>query len=149
MPGLYANLRIANDPTNWRLSQTIGPEDLIQPGTAPFRATVIAPRAGTLLLSTRAAASVVLSGVGGGATPNGGPMVQQAFLYLPSPTGLTAKAPGFMYPLPADVDLDALESLITTAMSQGQPCTVQLDEGVIVLSGATLPFAVFFESAVG
>jgi hypothetical protein len=149
MPGFYANLRIAGDPTNWRLSQAIGPEDLTQPDNAPFRATVIAPRAGTLLLSSRAAASVVLSGVGGGATPNGGPMVPEAFLYLPSVTGLTAKAPANMYPLPAGTDLTALEGEITTAMSQGQPCTVQLDESVIVLNGATLPFAVFFGSAGG
>ena len=149
MPSLYASLRIAGDPTNWRLSQATGPEELTQPDNAPFRATVIAPRAGTLLLSSRAAASVVLSGVGGGATPNGGPIMPEAFLYLPSATGLTAKAPAFMYPLPDPADLATLEDSISTAMSQGQPCTVPLSEGVIVLNGATLPFVVIFGSAGG
>jgi hypothetical protein len=146
MPGLYAFLKIDDDPTSWTLSEPIAAAALTPSGNAPFRATIVEPRTGTLLLSSHAAASVVLSGVGG-ATPNGGGIIAQPFLYLPSVTGLTSKAPGSMYALPATTDLEALEIDITTAMTQSKPCTIELSDGIIVLNGATLPFVVFFEAA--
>jgi hypothetical protein len=34
-------------------------------------------------------------------------------------------------------------------MGEGQTCTVEYSDGVIVLNGATLPFAVLFEAAAG
>jgi hypothetical protein len=146
MPGLYLFLKIGNDPTTWKLSAPIDAAALASSGDAPFCATIVEPRTGTLLLSTRAAASVVLWGVGG-ATPNGGEFMAQPFLYLPSVTGLTATASGSMYELAAGTELTALAAQITTAMSESQPCTVQLSDGVIALNGATLPFVVLFEAA--
>jgi hypothetical protein len=148
MPGTYDFLKIGDDPTNWKLSEPIDAAALIPSGNAPFSATIVAPRTGTLLLSGRAAASVVLWGLGG-ATPNGGPFMVQPFLYLPSVTGLTSTAPGSMYALSGGTELQAVAAQITTAMSQGQPCTLQLSDGVAVLNGATLPFAVLFEAAAG
>jgi len=142
----YGFLKIGDDPTTWELSEPITATALAPSGNAPFCATIVEPRTGTLLLSSRAAASVALWGAGG-ATPNGGEFMAQPFLYLPSVTGLTATAPGSMYALPDGTDLEALAAQITTAMSQSQPCTVQLSDGVIVLNGATLPFAVLFEAA--
>lgn len=148
MPDVYALLKIGDDPTTWKLSEPIAATALAPSSNAPFCATVVEPRTGTLLLSSRAAASVALWGVGG-ATPNGGEFMAQPFLYLPSVTGLTATAPGSMYELPAGTGLPALAVQITTAMSHSQPCTIQMSDGVIVLNGATLPFAVLFEAAAG
>jgi hypothetical protein len=148
MPGTYDFLKIDDDPTNWKLSEQIDAEALTSSGNAPFQATIVAPRTGTLLLSGRAAASAVLWGVGG-ATPNGGDFMAAPFLYLPSKTGLTATASGSMYALPAGTDLNALAAQIAAAMSEGQTCTVEYSDGVIVLNGATLPFAVLFEAAAG
>jgi len=148
MPGTYRFLKIDADPTNWMLSEPIDAEALTPSGNAPFSATIVKPRTGTLLLSSRAAASVVLWGEGG-VTPNGGAFKEQAFLYLPAATGLTSTAPGSMYELPAGTDLDGLAAQIAAAMSQSEPCTVQYSDGVIALNGATLPFVVLFEAAAG
>lgn len=148
MPDVYDFLKIGDDPTTWQLSEPIAAAALAPSGSAPFCATIVEPRTGTLLLSSRAVASVVLSGVGG-ATPNGGPFMEEPFLYLPSVTGLTATAPGSIYALPTGTVLKTLAAEITTAMSQSQPCTIQLSNGVVVLNGASLPFAVLFEAAVG
>jgi hypothetical protein len=146
MPGTYDFLKINDDPTNWKLSEQIDAAALTSSGNAPFQATIVAPRTGILLLSGRAAASTVLSGVGG-ATPNGGEFTTQPFLYLPSATGLTSTAPESMYKLPPGTDLDALAAQIAAAMSEGQTYTVEYSEGDIVLNGATLPFVVLFEAA--
>jgi hypothetical protein len=146
MPGTYIFLKIDDDPTNWKLSEPIDPGALAPSGNVPFCATIVAPRTGTLLLSSRAAASVVLWGVGG-ATPNGGEFVAQPFLYLPSVTGLTSTATQSIYALRNGTNLAALAAQIGAAMSHSQPCTVQYSDGVIVLNGATLSFAVLFEAA--
>jgi len=145
VPATYRYLNIEGDPTFWLLSEPIAATALTASDT-PLRLAVTAPRAGTLLLSRRAAASVVLSGVGG-ATPNGGSILATPFLYLPSVTGLTSRSQASMHELSAATGLTALEADITAAMSAGQDCTVELTEGVIVLNGATLPFVAFFEAA--
>jgi hypothetical protein len=149
MTATYFFMRIDDDPTSWRLSHPIAAADLTSSGT-PFRATIDEPRTGTLLLASQAVASVVLAqGPLGasGATPNGGGVLAEPFLYLPSATGLTSKAPGYMYELPVHSGLTALAA-VTTAMSQGELCTVELTHGaVVVLNGASLRFAVFFDAA--
>jgi hypothetical protein len=147
MPGVYSFLRIDDDPTGWKVTQPIAPADLTSSST-PIRLTIAEPRTGALLLSSRAVASVVLatalSGVGG-ATPNGGNILAQPFMYLPSVTGLTSKAPSYMYALPIGSGLAALEE-VATAMAAGDTCTVDLADGAVVLNGATLRFAVFFDA---
>jgi hypothetical protein len=148
MPGTYRFLKIGDDPTNWLLSEPIAADALTPSGNAPFRATIVEPRTGTLLLSSRVAASVVLWGEGG-VTPNGGEFMTEPFLYLPSVTGLTSAETGSMYQLPAGANLGTVAAQIATAMTQSQPWPVDWSDGVIVLNGATLPFAVLFEAAAG
>jgi hypothetical protein len=157
MSGSYARLKIDDDPTAWRLDEPIAAAELTTSGNAPFRATIVQPRTGTLLLSTQAAASVVLSedisGPHTGVFPNGGDAHNEfpahPFLYLPSVTGLTSKASRSWYPLKVGTKLRELERDITTAMSQGQPCTVELTDSIIMLNGANLSFVVFFGAAEG
>ena len=84
----------------------------------------------------------VLSGVGG-ATPNGGNILPQPFMYLPSVTGLTSKAPSYMYALPRSGPGSAGGSRPRWPRAT---CTVDLANGAVVLNGATLRFAVFFDA---
>jgi hypothetical protein len=141
----YRNLQIEGDPTIWVLSEPIDAPALTV-SAEPFRAAISAPRAGTMLLSSRAAAGAVLTGVGG-VTPNGSGIVTPASMYLPSVTGLKLSSPG--YQLPAGTNLAALEGEITAAMSQSTFLTVECLDGVVVLNGATLPFVVLFPAVTG
>jgi hypothetical protein len=159
---MYQQLRIAGDPTTWVLSEPIEDTALTQ-ASAPFQAEIIAPLAGTLILSVRAAASVVLYNPPGGVIPSGatpggvkpsgvipsGASPLTPCLYLPTATGLSIESPG--YPLPVAPALPALASEITAAISQEKPCTVAFGVGsaggLLVLNGAALPFAVLFTAA--
>jgi hypothetical protein len=161
---MYQQLRIEGDPTTWVLGQPIEDTALTQ-SSAPFQAEIIAPLAGTLILSGRAAASVALYDPPGGVIPSGatpggvkpsgvipsGASPLTPCLYLPSAAGLSIESPG--YQLPVAPDLPTLASEITAAMSQEKPCTVAFgvgsDGGVLVLNGAALPFAVLFKAASG
>jgi hypothetical protein len=148
----YPYLQIGSDPTTWMLSEAIDAQALTS--RHPVEAPVVAGwngrlklgRNGTLILSSRAAGSVVLSGVGN-AIPSGGRLVSPAFLYLPSAAGLKQSTPG--YALPPDTDVAALQNEITTAMSRSEFCTVPSSHGALVLNGATLPFVVLFPGIAG
>jgi hypothetical protein len=135
----YTYLQIADDPTTWQLSEPAGASALTS--QQPFQAAVVAGRNGTLILSSRAAPSAVLSGVGN-AIPSGGQPGSPPYLYLPSSAGLKPTTPG--YELPEGADLAALQAEITTAMTQQTSCTVQTRDGVLLLNGATLAFVVLF-----
>jgi hypothetical protein len=135
----YPYLQIGNDPTTWKLSEPVSASALTS--QQPFQAAIAAGRSGTLILSSRAAASAVLSGVGN-AIPSGGGPVSPAFLYLPSATVVDPEKPG--YALPEGTDLAALQAEITAAMTQQTVCTVQSSDGVLLLNGATLSFVVLF-----
>jgi hypothetical protein len=148
----YLFLQIEGDPTIWKLSEPIDASAVMLPGQ-PFRATIVAPLPGALVLSCQAAVSVVLYSPldvpgGTGATPNGLKSPTTPFVYLPSVTGLPpASPPG--YPLSAGSDLAALEEDITAAMSQRTFYTVEFSDSTLVLNGATLPFVVLFPAATG
>lgn len=143
---MYNNLLIEGDPTIWVPSEPIDDVRLAQ-SDEPLKTAIVAPLAGTLLLSPRVAGSVVLFSQGPhGLIPSGfvpGPVTLGAsYLYLPSVTGLTLAAPG--YPLTPGTDLAELTGKITKAMSQGAFCTIAFDGGAVsgdlVLNGASLSF---------
>jgi hypothetical protein len=137
-------LRIEGDPTAWGL-RTIGAGD---PGWhgAPVVVEIIAPVAGTLILSPTRVGSFTLvpPPLGDGWMP--ALTLIGPHLYLPSATGLTAAAPG--YPLAAEYagNLTALQDNIVSAMrSPGSTLAVHLNvngSGVAVLNGPQLSFAV-------
>ncbi len=66
--------------------------------------------------------------------------LQSPTLYLPSAAGVSLESHG--YELPADADLDALVQSIMEAMSDGAVTQVDTKNGLVVLSGAALAFAV-------
>jgi hypothetical protein len=141
----YLFLHVEDDPTLWKLSEPIDAPTVILSGQ-PFRTTIVAPLPGTLVLSCRVAASVVLLSPldvpgGTGATPNGIAFPTAPFMYLPSAAGLKSP-PG--YQLPPGTDLAVLENNITAAMSQRTFYTVEFGDSVLVLNGGTLPFVVLF-----
>lgn len=143
----YPYLQIGSDPTAWLLSNPIDASALTS--QQPFQAAIVAAlngtltlgRSGTLILSGRAAASAVLSGIGN-AIPSGGHLVSPSFLYLPSATGLKPGTPG--YALPPETDPATLQNEITAAMSKKKFCTIPSSNGVLVLNGAALSFVVVF-----
>jgi hypothetical protein len=143
----YPYLQIEGDPTTWVLSEPIDASVLTS--QEPLQVAIVAAlhgtetlgRYGTLILSSRAAASAVLSG-SGNVIPSGGHQYSSAYLYLPSATGLRPDTPG--HALPPGTDPEALQSEITAAMSQSEFCTISSSNGVLVLNGATLPFIVLF-----
>ena len=140
-------LRIEGDPTSWTLTAAIDAGQVLTSG-APMAVPVSAPLAGRLLLSPRAAGSVVYLQVldDHGHIPSGDQLPQPC-LYVPSVTGPDphGSPPGY-YGLPPLVNLAALEAEITAAMSGGTVVTVDLggpaDDGVAVLNGAALSFVV-------
>jgi len=140
----YPYLVIEGDPTTWLLSKPIDASALTS--QQPFQTEIVAGRSGTLILSGRAAASAVLSGVGN-AIPSGAGLVSPPFLYLPSPAGVKPGTPG--HELPPATNLAALQADITAAMTKGTFCTVPSSNGVLVLNGAALPFVVLFPALTG
>ncbi|MGO9504019.1 MAG: hypothetical protein ACLPUO_21160 [Streptosporangiaceae bacterium] len=140
-------LVIQGDPTQWKLSEPIEASALTASGP-PLALAVVEPLAGTLLLSCRAAASVVLSNPGPhGAIPSGAIPLAMTVMYLPTAAGVSTESAGaaVWYPLDA-ADLTALEAEITAAMTQGTLASVGFisvgGSGVVVLNGARLPFVV-------
>jgi hypothetical protein len=136
----YNQLTIEGDPTTWVLAGWINESELQQSG-APFVAEIISPRAGTLLVSCRAVASVLLgaqSDPGGPIWTDDSPMAR-SWLYLPTDTGLTPNSRG--YALAANTNLGDLENDIRHAMTTGTFATIPLSVGTVSLNGATLPFA--------
>jgi hypothetical protein len=140
-------LRIAGDHASWILEdaqiETVA-QELSNTGR-PVTLEVIAPLAGRLVLSAKSAASVALLGPpeGAGWTP-GGAVLPRAHLYVPSGAGPTKAAPG--YTLAPSTDLGQLERDISAAMHHGAFLTVKIIEGIqdglLMLNGAVLPFAV-------
>jgi hypothetical protein len=139
-------LQIAWDPTIWVLTSPLDAQALTGSGD-PVLIPVSGPQAGAmLLLSSRAAATAVLTDIGG-ATPNGGGIMAPAFIYLPTAAGLTPGSPKCL--LPAGANLAAVQAKIAAAMSQGTSCTVECRDGAVVLNGATLPFVVLCPAPAG
>jgi hypothetical protein len=136
-------LRIEGDPTSWGLG-VVGPAD---PGwgDAPVEVAIIAPVAGTLVLSPARVGSFTLvpPPIGDGWMP--ALTLVAPHLYVPTATGLTAAAPGYAL-APPDDEIPALITKLIDAMSgPGNRVTVQISavgSGVVVLNGAQLPFAV-------
>ena len=140
-------LRIEGDPTSWTLTAAIDAGQVLTSG-APVTVPVSAPLAGRLLLSPRAAGSVVYLQVldDHGHIPSGDQLPQPC-LYVPSATGPDPhSSPPRYYGLTPLANLAALEAEITAAMSGGTFVTVGLagptDNGIVVLNGAALSFVV-------
>jgi hypothetical protein len=150
-----AELQIGTDPTNWYLPtaeyDTVAAA-LARPDT-PIAVDVLAPLEGRLVLSPRAAGTVVLTipidPVGW--VPSGIVKPTRPVVYLPSTTGPTAGHPGLT--LAADTDLAALEQQLTAAMTgPGSTLALTLEvpapgRGMLLLSGATLAYAVLCRAA--
>ena len=145
---MNAELQIGNDPATWYLPSA-GYDTVVaalaRPG-APFAVEVIAPLQGRLLLNPLAAGAVSLTlpvrPIGW--NPSGVVWPESPLLYVSSATAPTHADPG--YALARGYQLDVLEQEILTAMTQKTIVTVSLDEGlgkgILVLSGATLPYVV-------
>ncbi len=157
----YNVLTIEGDPTTWVLQTPISDSKLQQPG-APLVATITSPRAGTLLVSCRAIASVHLSSTPPALSPPsvGGPLWTDeqpagplwtddkpgtSWLYLPTATGVTGSSAG--YALPDGTNVTELSNTIMTAMTSSAFASVPVSTGALVLNGATLPFAAILNAA--
>jgi hypothetical protein len=146
---VYARLQTGTDPATWYFdaaSYDAVAVALAAPG-APLTVEVIAPLKGQLVLNPRAAGSVALTlpVMPVGYNPSGLTLPGSTLLYVPSATGPTHQAPGYV--LAGGQDLAALEQEIVTAMTAGTTLTLTLDvalpgKGVLTLSGGTLAFAV-------
>lgn len=145
---MNAELQIGNDPATWYLPST-GYDTVVvalAQADTPFAVDVIAPLQGRLLLNPVAAGAVSLAlpvqPVGW--NPSGVVWPESPLLYVSSATAPTHADPG--YALARGYQLDVLEQEILTAMTQKTFITVSLDEGlgkgILVLSGATLPYVV-------
>lgn len=152
---MNTELQIGNDPATWYLPSA-GYDTVVaalaQPGD-PFAIGVIAPLQGQLLLNPVAAGalSVAQPVRPVGWNPSGAFLSQSPLLYVSSAAGLTHDDPGYM--LARGYQLDVLEQEILTAMAQKTFVTVSLDEGlgkgILVLSGATLPYVVICPPVAG
>lgn len=145
-------LIIGTDPTAWYLAHTDFDQvaaQLSQPG--PVVLNVTSPLAGRLVLSAAGAGSVSLLNPPhvGGTHPTDIDHPAKPLLYVPTVTGPTRGSPG--YDLAAGTDLGALEQAIVAAMGDGSSLAVQvsvgMSSGLMVLSGATLAFAVLCSHA--
>jgi hypothetical protein len=141
---------VSGDPTVWTLAQPVAASPLSQLGDV-VQIAVAGPLTGSLLLSGRSAASVVVfnpspldqpSG-GGEVIPSGVEPATPA-IYLPSSTGPALGAT--LYGLPSITNLTTLGNNIAAAMSAGSSLTIDYGTaavgGVLTLNGATLPFVV-------
>jgi len=136
---MYTILQIDGDPTKWILNDPMDAGQLTGLGE-PLAIQVTRPLEGTLLLCPSAVAGVALLDPGPVGWMPGIVLTLRPVLYLPSPAGPTDTNHG--YALPASADPAQLEGDITAAMSRGTTLSVDLAGGVVVLNGATLPFAV-------
>jgi hypothetical protein len=133
-------LQISGDPTMWVPQQMPQPSQLTAP-TVPVPIT--APLLGTLLISSRAASiAFVDTGASGGVPSDFDVLVES--LYVPTGTGASQSCTG--YQLPPGTNLADLQTQIATLMTEGTSQAILLGggtfHGVVVLNGATLPFAV-------
>ena len=138
---MYGYLRIEGDPTTWRLDQ---PVDVSQWTGETISVAVESPLSGTLLLSRRVASVAAFNELDiGGGVPND-VVIPMATIYLPTSSGPSAGSHG--YALPSSVTLTELAAEISAAMGAGSQLTIELGSGpvggVLVLSGAALPFVV-------
>jgi hypothetical protein len=153
-------LKIGADPTSWFITGTsygVVADELGQ--GSPVLLDVAFPLQGQLVLSLPHTGSVSLlpppthAGTHPGDNPppaqgeaqNGtgipAPLpLQSPTLYLPSAAGAALESPG--YQLPAGTDLGALAPAIKTAIGGGSLYRVSLANGLLVLNGAALAFAV-------
>ncbi len=148
-------LRIGGDPASWVVPD--GNYDALatqfSQATEPAVIEVSSPLAGTLVLSAKAAGSVVILQPPGGLVlethdwnPGGAIKPSAPLIYLASPAG-----PGTgssRYVVSANVNAQALVEEIRTAMSDGTKRMLTLPvfdpsgTGTLVIDGAALPFAV-------
>ena len=134
-------MRIDDDPTSWELSEGL---EQVPTSGAPVPLQVSHPLMGTLVLSPRSVGSAVFFETfpSHGTHPNGIFLPEQV-LYVPSPAGLDVHSnPPNFYTFPGTVSREALQADITAAMTDGTFLTVDITEGVVVINGATVSFAV-------
>jgi hypothetical protein len=136
-------LYVGGDPNGWRLVDPVSAPAPWQDSSDPVALAVNWPLFGTLVLAPGRASSLGLLEVM--PVHNWIPcQVVVPHLYLPAPAEMSVGAPG--YALPAGTDLSALEQSIMAAMRDGTTVDVTVSgpsgNGVIVLNGAVLPFAV-------
>lgn len=134
-------LQIDDDPTKWLLDPPTDASSLT--GQTP-RFQVKAPLAGTLLLSSRVAASAAVFDLPAeGAAPSA-LAIATPVIYVPTGTGPSAGSAG--YELPPFVVLPDLADQIATSMRDGSSQTIALGGtefgGTLVLNGAALSFVV-------
>jgi hypothetical protein len=142
-------VRIGSDPTSWGVPNSTSESVAEQLATGPVALPVTAPLAGTLVVSHNAAASVALIEPPGGKvwqTHDWNPGAQAPtapMVYLPS---LAGPGQGGLYAVSSNVDRDTLIQDIVTAMKGDKMLRLSVYDasgtGVLVLSGAALPFAV-------
>src|SRR5215831_17853154 len=145
---MFDAVRIQADPTTWELK---APHADLPTPPVPVKLQVVHPLFGTLVLSPRSAGSAVflsryriLGTRPNGIAIGGGPVV-----YLPSPHGPDLHSnPENFYRLAdteklhAEDELEELAGEITAAMTAGTPFTVHLEQGEVIISGASVPFVV-------
>lgn len=139
-------LKIQSDPTSWGL-RTVPPQDPHW-NDGPVAVDIVAPVAGTLILSPDRVGSFALTPVieNNGWHPGPPIVLVSPYLYIPTATGLSTASRA--YPLPAQSYLPDLQKSIVDAMTQGSTLAVSIDVfggGVAILNGARLPFAVLAE----
>ncbi len=138
-------LNIQADPTSWGL-RTVRPQDPRWDG--PVAVDIIAPVAGTLILSPARLGSFALTPVieNNGWHPGPPIVIVSPYLYIPTAKGLKTGSAG--YPLAAQYHLPDLQRSIIDAMRSASTLAVKIDVfggGVVILDGAQLPFAVLAE----
>jgi len=142
-------VRIGSDPTSWAVPNETSASVAEQLAVGPVPLPVRAPLTGTLVVSHKAAASVALIDPPGGKIWQiydwnpGGQAPTAPLVYLPSPAG---PGQGGLYAVSSNINRDTLIQDIVTAMKGGKmlrlPVYDASGEGVLVISGAALPFAV-------
>jgi hypothetical protein len=147
---VYLTLRVNADPAQWTVSGTdpVSLAEEIAAAAGPLVIPVLEPVRGRLILSARAAGSVAVAesperGTGWIPSDVNAPY---SLLYVPGAPEGDAAAPGFS--VPPSVDVHACEQSIVKAMREGTTVSVAMTDGVrdgvIVLNGATLPFAALY-----
>ena len=149
-------LRTGSDPASWVVAggDYEGLVAQLSRPAAPVVVDVISPLKGRLVLSPRAAGSVVILQPSGGGTiwqpfdwnPGGIIKPSAPSVYLASPAGPWAGTS--LYTVSADINAQGVEQDIIAAMSDDTkriltlPVSDAAGTGMLVVDGATLPFAV-------
>jgi hypothetical protein len=144
-------VRIGSDPTSWVVPDSSYESVAAQLGqaTGPLELPVTAPLGGRLVLSPRAAGSVALIQPSGGVwqthdwNPGHDAAPTAPLVYLASPAGAGQSA---VYAVSSNVNAMTVAQDIKTAMTDKTAVTFQVHDttgaGLLVIDGATLPFAV-------